>query len=343
MVFIKQKNLKEPLINYLSVSFLLFMGYLFYSYIPHYQIYFSKSHSIFSVVISGHDVIKYFLYFYLVVLIPYYFTLPNNYKTKSRGFYKAFRKVLFKSTITKKELTILLSTLVKFFFLPLMLFWLTEHIILLYHQAVSYFSNRIFFNQGYWALFNLILLLDTLFFTLGYAIEHPKLKNEIRSVEPTLFGWFIAIICYPPFNGMTNQMLGWHSSDIPSFSNETLQIAGAVLILSLMTLYTWASIALNFKASNLTNRGIVSWGPYKYVRHPAYAAKNLAWWIGAIPIVSALLHDGITQFLFGVFSVLAWTTIYYFRAMTEERHLMADPDYREYCKKVPHRFIPGII
>ena len=280
---------------------------------------------------------------YLILLIPFYFTLPKKYVAKSRTFFNGLKNLIVYSKLSKVELTALLSTLVKFFFLPLMLFWLAEHIILLINQTQDYISNRVFFNQGYWALFNLILLLDTFFFTVGYAIEHPKLHNEIRSVEPTFFGWFIALICYPPFNGMTNQMLGWHSSDIPLFSNEVALITGAVLILLLMSIYTSASIALNFKASNLTNRGIVSSGPYKYVRHPAYMAKNMAWWVGSIPILSNLLHLGIGKFLFGLFSVLAWTVIYYFRAITEENHLLADPDYQQYCKKVQYRFLPGLI
>ena len=37
-----------------------------------------------------------------------------------------------------------------------------------------------------------------------------------------------------------------------------------------------------------------------------------------------------------------WNMIYFLRAMTEERHLRADPDYRAYCEHVPYRFIPGI-
>lgn len=329
-------------INYFSCVFLLLLAYAFYRYTPHYASYFSKTHTIYSLRISGHDVLTYFVVLYLIVLIPYYFTLPLKYKTKSRGFYRAFYKFLFKSTISEKEIVCLLSTLVKFFFLPLMLFWFAEHVILLLHQSSNYLKTGVFFDQGYWALFNLILLLDTFFFTIGYAVEHPKLNNEIRSVEPTFFGWFVALMCYPPFNGMTNQMLGWHSSDIPLFTDETAKIIGAVLILGLMSFYTWASIALNLKASNLTNRGIVSWGPYKYIRHPAYISKNLAWWVGSVPILMNLFHMGIGKFLFGVFSVLAWTTIYYFRAITEEQHLMADPDYQEYCKKVKYRFIPGV-
>jgi hypothetical protein len=34
-----------------------------------------------------------------------------------------------------------------------------------------------------------------------------------------------------------------------------------VVLLLAMSIYSWASIALGFKASNLTNRGIVSRGP----------------------------------------------------------------------------------
>ncbi len=67
-------------------------------------------------------------------------------------------------------------------------------------------------------------------------------------------------------------------------STSTLLVALAV--------FSWASIALGFKASNLTNRGIVTHGPYAFVRHPAYAAKNLAWWLGALPTVGMMFAAG---------------------------------------------------
>jgi protein-S-isoprenylcysteine O-methyltransferase Ste14 len=37
-----------------------------------------------------------------------------------------------------------------------------------------------------------------------------------------------------------------------------------------------------------------------------------------------------------------WAFIYYLRAMTEEAHLSADPDYVAYKKEVKYKFIPGI-
>ena len=65
-----------------------------------------------------------------------------------------------------------------------------------------------------------------------------------------------------------------------------------ITLLLAMTVFAWSSVALGFKASNLTNRGIVSRGPYAFVRHPAYAAKNLAWWIGAVPGLIGALRAG---------------------------------------------------
>jgi protein-S-isoprenylcysteine O-methyltransferase Ste14 len=41
-------------------------------------------------------------------------------------------------------------------------------------------------------------------------------------------------------------------------------------------------------------------------------------------------------------SLGVWSVIYFFRSITEERHLIKDPDYQAYCKKVRWRFIPYI-
>ncbi len=41
--------------------------------------------------------------------------------------------------------------------------------------------------------------------------------------------------------------------------------------------------------------------------------------------------------------MLIMSGIYYARAITEERHLSRDPEYQLYMKKVPYRFIPGVL
>ena len=82
-------------------------------------------------------------------------------------------------------------------------------------------------------------------------------------------------------------------------------------------------MALGFKASNLTNRGIVSHGPYACVRHPAYIAKNLAWWIGALPTLYCAFSSGDVRAAgYSLLALCGWTTIYALRAITEERHLL---------------------
>jgi protein-S-isoprenylcysteine O-methyltransferase Ste14 len=43
-----------------------------------------------------------------------------------------------------------------------------------------------------------------------------------------------------------------------------------------------------------------------------------------------------------VWGFIGWATLYFLRALTEEKFLMRDPDYVAYCKKVKYRFIPGV-
>lgn len=278
---------------------------------------------------------------YSIFLIPFYLTFEDNVTTKSRHVWNVLFSFL-KRKPTQVERVAILSTLVKAFFLPLMLVWLVGHIASIYSHGTFYLSKGLFFPNGYWMLFNIIFLVDVTFFTLGYALEHPKLNNEIRSVDPWVTGWFIALICYPPFNNVSNQMLSWHSSDYPQFNSSWAQYTAGIAILLLLSIYAWASVSLNLKASNLTNRGIVSSGPYALVRHPAYCTKTLAWWIGSLPILSSKWDLGLAAFLYGVFSVAGWSVVYYLRAVTEERHLMLDSDYQHYCKRVTRQFFPKL-
>jgi protein-S-isoprenylcysteine O-methyltransferase Ste14 len=246
-----------------------------------------------------------------------------------------------------------LALLLKFFFAPLMINWCLGHVADMSGAVVQLVDGvreglrgRALFDASmYWALFQCILFADTLLFTLGYILEVPALDNRIRSVDPTFFGWFVCLACYPPFNDFTGRFLEWQASDFPWFGNDYLHIAANTSLLASMTIYSWASIALAFKASNLTNRGIVSRGPYSVVRHPAYAAKNLAWWIGSLPAFTVWFSSGnLRAALYSVFAMAAWTAIYVLRALTEERHLlMGHNGYQQYMQRVRWRFIPGVI
>lgn len=247
----------------------------------------------------------------------------------------------------------MLVLLLKFFFAPLMINWCLNHLADMTGSVMQLIDGvhggqrgRALFDASmYWALFQCILFADTLLFTLGYIVEVPALRNRIRSVDPTFFGWFVCLACYPPFNDFTGRFLEWQSSDFPYFENSWVHMSANIVLLVAMAIYSWASIALAFKASNLTNRGIVSRGPYAVVRHPAYAAKNFAWWIGALPAFSVWFASGDWRAaLYSVGAMAGWTTIYVLRAITEERHLlMGQNGYAEYMGRVRWRFIPGVV
>jgi len=245
---------------------------------------------------------------------------------------------------SKEEKVSLLFYLVKIFWTPVMLNFAignTNALINIFSavsKADSLQITKISVLKYYFPfIFYLILIIDTFIFSFGYLFESAKLKNIVKSVEPTALGWLVTIIWYPPINEyLTGRVVGWYSSDFSDFGSININIITGLISLSLFLIYVWASIALGFKASNLTNRGIVSHGPYKYVRHPAYITKNLSWWLMAIPFIK------INGFV-AVLSMTIITFFYFLRALTEERHLSQDPEYVEYAKKVKYMFIPGLI
>jgi protein-S-isoprenylcysteine O-methyltransferase Ste14 len=306
-------------------------------------------------VITVHALFVTLIAIYAVILIPYYAAYPwmrSTTYTFAQGLWFALRRDRANPQLSPFARQAGLALFLKFLFAPLMINWclihvanLTGSLLQLVDGAQSSLSARELFDTSlFWAAFQLILFVDTLLFTIGYLIELPGLGNRIRSVEPTFFGWFICLACYPPFNDLTLRFLEWQSSDFPQFSNDALHFTINLALLAALAIFSWASIALGFKASNLTNRGIVTQGPYAFVRHPGYAAKNLAWWLGALPVLATSLVAGQWQaFAYSLLALFGWTAIYALRAVTEERHLrMLDNGYAEYAEKVRWRFIPGI-
>ena len=185
-------------------------------------------------------------------------------------------------------------------------------------------------------LFELLFVIDVQIGTVGYLLTMRPLDAHIRSGNPFLAGWLAALLCYPPFvygfmgNGGALQYeyntAGWGHW----FAGyDTLLWVWAGWLVFLTACYAWATMAFGIRFSNLTYRGVLTNGPYRYTRHPAYLSKNLFWWCSTMPflVTSDSLADAVRNTVFlGVVSA-----IYYWRARTEEAHLLAeDPKYREY-------------
>ncbi len=179
--------------------------------------------------------------------------------------------------------------------------------------------------------YDFVFMVDCGWALAGYASESRWLGNKTRSVEPTALGWVACIFCYPPFNNVLGTYLPLENGPAV-FTSPNLHLAFRAATVFLFAIYASATVAFGWKFSNLTNRGIVSRGPYRFVRHPAYLCKCSAWWLEHIPTIT-LVKAFFLTLLCGVYALRAWT---------EERHLSRDPDYVAYKKKTPWVLFPGV-
>lgn len=186
------------------------------------------------------------------------------------------------------------------------------------------------------ALFELLFVVDVQIGTVGYLLTLRPLDAHIRSGNPFLGGWIAALICYPPFvyllmgqSGIMQyeyQTAGW-SHWFAGHQGLLWLWAGWLVVLA--AIYAWATVAFGVRFSNLTYRGVLTHGPYRWTRHPAYLAKNLFWWCSAMPflVTTGSPIEGVRN---AVLLALI-SAIYFWRAKTEEAHLLAeDPKYRAY-------------
>jgi len=341
--------LKSSLIRFLALFFIFF---LIYSLVQnHYYFksnYFTITREFFTAM----------LYLYLIGGVPYIFLtlkfrggdrwefndysilLLISYRTVIKGL---FFKKGFKRLKNRRIWKVYLVYLVNLFFLTLMVkFFLSEYNATLsaYTRLTSEsFEHLTFFKQyhtTYLFFYHFLFIIDVGIAVIGYSVASRWLDNRTKSVDMTMGGWFVALMCYPPMNsGFSDKFIGYgHISTHNIIYAEWAYMILMALILTLFTIYVWATVALGFKFSNLTNRGIVDRGPYAYIRHPAYATKNLAWWLDNTFVLS--------NFWASV-ALFIWNGVYILRALTEERHLKKDPAYIEYMKKVKYRFIPKVI
>jgi hypothetical protein len=184
------------------------------------------------------------------------------------------------------------------------------------------------------ATIDAMFMIDVQMAMVGYLLTLKPLDAQIRTANPLLSGWVAALICYPPFVLMGGGgVLDYHPNTAEWsvwFAGHTtlLWVWGALLVV-LTAIYAWATIAFGLRFSNLTWRGVLTNGPYAWTRHPAYLAKNTFWWLVTLPFL-ATTHSPVDA-LRNTVTLALVSAVYYWRARTEERHLLgADPKYRDY-------------
>lgn len=176
------------------------------------------------------------------------------------------------------------------------------------------------------------LTFDLLIATIGYLCTSRLLATEVRSTDDTWSGWLVCMICYPPLwvvlrtireQADTVTWDQWLSPDQP------LYWIWATLIVFSWGLYWLSTASFGVRFSNLTYRGLIAYGPYRYTKHPSYIGKNIYWWLHTVPFVGVVGFGDLARNLLGLGFV---SLIYYLRAKTEERHLSKFPEYRAYSE-----------
>jgi protein-S-isoprenylcysteine O-methyltransferase Ste14 len=223
-----------------------------------------------------------------------------------------------------------LGWMVKGFFLPLMFGYVVNDLAHLWSGPLLPHLDS--FEIVFGRLIDLFYLLDVLLAAIAYTLTLRLLGSHIRSVEPSIGGWVVCVCCYPPFNTVTGKFLPYDQDNLfwgkVFAGTPALYVAWGSIILVLVGIYMWSTAAFGLRFSNLTHRGVITNGTYRWSKHPAYISKNLSWWLISVPFIAGA---GWLQAVQSCLLLGGVNLIYYLRARTEERHMGRDPVYRDYA------------
>ena len=221
--------------------------------------------------------------------------------------------------------------LMKGFFIPFIISVFMSNIDSVF--ATTLLKGEWSFGSFYEFVYPLSFALDTAFGALGYLLTLRLADTHLRSTEPTVLGWLAALICYPPFwPFLYDRYLpydahavfwgSWFEAVTPLFW------LWGTIIMVLLCVFAWATATFGCRFSNLTHRGILTNGPYRWSKHPAYVTKVLSYWLITMPFIAS---TGLADAIRGCLMLALVGGIYFVRARTEERHLSRDPTYVAYA------------
>jgi protein-S-isoprenylcysteine O-methyltransferase Ste14 len=274
----------------------------------------------------------------LVLSVPYVIWLDRRLKAPKDGAWHFGQMLIGRHDLVDREELhhFFRAWTVKGFFLAFMLSIVPGN----WWEAIQVDSALIAANPVeliFW-LVKLMFMIDVVFATVGYVLTLKPLDAHIRTANPYAAGWMAALICYPPFilmgdGGPLDYHIGTAGSDGWTYwlADYPLAMMGLGASLVFLTgVYAWATVAFGIRFSNLTDRGILTHGPYAWTKHPAYVSKNLFWWLAVLPFLATTGNP--VDMIRNTFILCMVSAVYYWRARTEERHLGADPAYRDYAE-----------
>ena len=268
---------------------------------------------------------------WLLLALPYFFFIDRHMDHPRDGYWQMGKLVLFQWEKLDRAVLgqHLLGWLIKGFFLPLMFTYLCNDLA----KFLAFdFATLTGFKFWFDFLHDSLYFIDVGLVSMGYLMSLRITDTHFRSAEPTMLGWTVALVCYEPFWSLIGRQYLAYGTDLKwgawLWGTPVLYGIWGSVILLLTAVYVWATVAFGARFSNLTHRGIITNGPYRFTKHPAYVAKNITWWMISIPFMAQGTPDVALRHCL---LLLGLNLIYVLRAKTEEWHLSRDPDYVDYA------------
>jgi len=146
-----------------------------------------------------------------------------------------------------------------------------------------------------------------------------------------------------PARVTSSSYLAWSATAVASFGMLAARpggepVAGLESLWGVLQLLGWglAVVCISTLGRSFglvaANRGVVTRGPYRLVRHPIYSCYVLTQ-------AGYLLENPTTRNLVVIFGTMAFQLL---RIRTEEECLVQDPEYAAYRGRVRWRLVPGV-
>ncbi len=183
-------------------------------------------------------------------------------------------------------------------------------------------------------LINNICLIGGLF-GYGYSVVGYLWGKRVRNLDFTVGGWLVNAVCYGPLLGA----VFWHM--MPPYAGADPNITAGPFRTTTFVVEAFTNIVYTASIWNLgtmfgvmADKGVRRTGFYSIVRHPSYTIEAFM----LILMYSRGLSSVAQWYSMGWFFFMYWI-----RSERDDQFMGAsNPEYVEYRKQVPYKYIPGI-
>lgn len=205
------------------------------------------------------------------------------------------------------------------------------------------FVTKLNFTNFVISIEPIIFLIILIVILPGYLFSWRIINNDTKKIDSSWFAWSFLLICYQPFIGTIFNTTFKYTSELPATvgapvwvylttstftSLYILQLILGTLILISFLMHLWGEAILGIRSSNISNKGIITNGPFRITKHPVYLFKIFAWFLISLPFFNAL--TALESLRLGL-AFLFICAIYIGRCISEERLLASDKNYVEYA------------